>query len=973
MTRLRVTIGPGPTIARADGDPCPLSPAETSIVAALALFHPDPVSATDLRSLIWGGSPPPSAPSSLRNHLSRLRRRMPDFIDRGPDGYVLSGEVDVELAMGETSADAAPAPDPVVRPPICPELADSEWVDQRRSDLVRNLRAADLSRLGRRLATGDPAAARHDLRSAVERDAFDERAWFRLIATTAAADGRDAALSVADEATRMLASCGLEPGRRLRDLERLVRDGERNLERLLTDRSRTHRPRVPTLDSAVIDARVAGVLGHLDDHTPTHVRICGPHRSGRSTLIDLIATRARRAGVSVRTMIGTDFAGLPVPVVGQWPPRRRRLLVIDDIDLLGPDSRHSLSQLLADATRTALDDGMPLLVVSTTTGSDMDAWPWRAVSDLEVIDVELPMPIPERATETNDAVGDPRAAPTAALPQTTSAARRVLAVLAISDLPMHLADLADIVPVADEVVTSLAREGWIRDRFGDSQWSIGDSARRATVLRAMSPTDVVALHHRLAAAPFSADESTVRARRIARHALAAVEFDRTGAVGALEAAAEQARRSFDHHAAAALFDRAATEAETADLQRSFALRIAAGRARLAAGDVAGLDHLEAVADRALALGLPAAAARATHAFCRLGPASTAGVVDDRAARLVGRVMPRLDDAGDRALVGAAATMVHTLADDVEHCRRLYDEALIAAGESGADDVLAEVLPFAYLSRAAPEDLELRERISGRLLEVADRLDRADTRWEALHLRFSNELQRGDPGVRSTAQQLSLAADESRETVRDWEMAYVRATVAHLDGRLVDAEDEITASLTLNGAVGSNRAMAVYGSVLLACRLDEDRVDELAPSIEAIAADQPLVLAWQAPLALAAATTGDVDRAAEAVDRLVGAADRLPRECNYTAALVMLGEATARLGCIERASRAVELLEPWSGRWAWTGTCSFGPIDFTLARLAESTGDRSGARRWGTAALRSAATMRAPVMAERCARLVLRQR
>jgi DNA-binding SARP family transcriptional activator len=968
MTRLRVTIGPGPTNVTADGRPCPLSRAETGIVAALALLHSDPVTPTDLRMLLWGANPPASARSSLHNHLSRLRRRIPGAIDRGPDGYVLSDGVVVELRhIAVPPPGDAQSTDLVARQPICPELAASEWVDQRRSDLERRLQVADLSRLDRRLSEGDPVGALAELRSAVERNTFDERAWFRLVATTAATDGRGAALSLVVEATRALASSGLEPGRRLRDLERLVRDGERDLERLLSDRSRADRAPSPVFDRAAMDARVDDVLGHLDDDSPTHVRIHGPQRSGRSTLLDLIAVRARRAGVSVRTMLGTDFGGLPVPVVGQWQPRRRRLLVVDDIDLLAPDSWQSLAQLLADAAAAGTDDGLPLLVVSTETDAIGGSRPERSIAGLVNIDVELRATNPGRARSSSD-VGES----SMALPDPASLARRVLEILAISDIPVHVADLAAVAPGAAPVVASMSIDGWIRDRFGDDRWSLGDAPTRAAVLEALTPDDLLALHHQLATAPFATDDPTARARRIARHAAAAVQLDRVGAVAALQAAAEQARLSFDHHAAAALFERAAAVAEVSDRQRSLSARIAAGRARLAAGSTAGLDELEAVADRALALGLLRPAALATHAFCRLGPASTAGVVDDRAVQLIRRVMPHLDTAGDRALVGAAATMVHVLTDDVEHCRQLFDQALGAADESGDDDVLAEVLPFAYLSRAAPEDLELRERLAGQLAEVAERLDRPDSRWEALHLRFSNELQRGDPSIRSTAQRLADVAAESRDTTRDWEMAYVHATVAHLDGRLVDAEDEITASLALAGAVGPNRAMAVYGSVLLACRLDEDRVDELAPSIEAIAADQPLVLAWQAPLALAAASTGSVDQAAEAFDRLVGEADRLPRECNYTAALVMLGEAAARLGCSERAARAIELLLPWSGRWAWTGTCSFGPIDFTLARLAESTGDRSAARHWGTAALQSAAVMRSPLLADRSARLVLRQ-
>jgi DNA-binding SARP family transcriptional activator len=957
VTQLRVTIGCDPTRLRIDDTALPLGPTHTTIVAALALFHPDPVDTADLCDLVWHGDPPETARSSLQNHLSRLRRRIPALLERGPDGYRFGEQVDVEL----DSVDHEPMSTSSTSTSfgsICPELADHDWIDQRRSELARQRRSADRSHVDVPLSTARPAPALSALRTAVEQDPFDERAWFRLAAVTAATIGRDAALAVADEATRALASCGLEPGRRLRDLERLVRDGERDLERLMTDRSRTERPAAqPAIDPGAADARAREVLELLDEEQPTHVRIHGPARSGRSTLVDLVARRARRAGVSVCTMLGTDFDGLALPVVGEWQQRRRRLLIIDDVDRLNEPSRASLTHLLADAGAA---DALPLVVVSTAI--EPSSLPEPAAAAFVNVDVEL--------SATHSFV---RRADTSVPFDESSAERSVLDILAVSELAVHLADLRDVVPGAADAVITLSRSGWIRDRHGDDRWSLVDGDLRSSVSNALDASDLLQLHQRLAAVPFAADGEVVRARRRARHAVGCVQLDRVGAVDALEHAADQARELFDHHAAASFSARAATEAESIDPVRSLWADIAAARSLLAAGDIAGLDRLDSVVERSLDLGLPAPAAAATHSFCRLGPASTAGVIDERAARLVERVMPHVHDPVDRSLVGAAATMVHLLADDVEHCRQLFDRALEAADESGHDPVLAEVLFVAYLACAAPEDLELRERIAERLALVADRLERPDVRWEALHLRFSNQLQRGDPGFRASAELLAEAAEGSRETVRDWEMAYVRATMAHLDGRLADAEDEITASLELAGAVGTNRAMAVYGSVLLACRLDDDRVHELAPSIEALAADQPLVLAWQAPLALAGAVTGATEDAARAFDRLVGGTDRLPRDCTYTAALVMLGEAAARLGHPQRTARAVELLAPWSGRWAWTGTCSFGPIDLTLARLAESSGDRAAARRLGSSALASAAAMRSPVIADRAACLVLRQR
>jgi hypothetical protein len=76
--------------------------------------------------------------------------------------------------------------------------------------------------------------------------------------------------------------------------------------------------------------------------------------------------------------------------------------------------------------------------------------------------------------------------------------------------------------------------------------------------------------------------------------------------------------------------------------------------------------------------------------------------------------------------------------------------------------------------------------------------------------------------------------------------------------------------------------------------------------------------------------------------------------------LVLGETAARLGDPDRILAAQKLLSPLEGRWSWCGTCTFGPIDLTLARLSLAAGDVSGAQRLAVSALASCAELRAPV-------------
>ena len=89
------------------------------------------------------------------------------------------------------------------------------------------------------------------------------------------------------------------------------------------------------------------------------------------------------------------------------------------------------------------------------------------------------------------------------------------------------------------------------------------------------------------------------------------------------------------------------------------------------------------------------------------------------------------------------------------------------------------------------------------------------------------------------------------------------------------------------------------------------------------------------------------------------APNLRPDPTYTAGLVVLGEAAAEVGAAEPIRTIEMLLEPLEGMWSWCGSCTFGPIDLTRARLALAAGDNARARSIAAAALVTTAEMRAP--------------
>ncbi len=69
---------------------------------------------------------------------------------------------------------------------------------------------------------------------AVSLEPLDERAWSLLTVATVATDGRAEAVGAIDRARAALIDVGLEPGRRLLDLHRLISDGVESIDVLLT-------------------------------------------------------------------------------------------------------------------------------------------------------------------------------------------------------------------------------------------------------------------------------------------------------------------------------------------------------------------------------------------------------------------------------------------------------------------------------------------------------------------------------------------------------------------------------------------------------------------------------------------------------------------------------------------------------------------------------------------------------------------
>lgn len=450
---------------------------------------------------------------------------------------------------------------------------------------------------------------------------------------------------------------------------------------------------------------------------------------------------------------------------------------------------------------------------------------------------------------------------------------------------------------------------------------------------------------------------------LARHYLATVSLDPDRACASCRTAGDAARRGFAYLEAAEWYGRGRDVAGSwlGDAAGACDLLIRQGEALRQGGGPATVDVLAAAATEAEELGDGDLLGRAALALCRLGPTSAAGGVHAQATAIAERALTRTTDPVLLTQMAATASLAHSLSGDQARCHRLFEKAETLARELGDERLLAAVLPYAYMALVDPDELDRRERVADELVALGVCSGDLTAEWEGRHLRFSVQLQRGDPALSESFDRVAEITAVLREPVLEWQACYLASALAHLHGDLEGAERLADRSLAHAGAVAGSRVTAAWAIQVFAVRSDQRRLPELVEPLQQLVDDQPGVPAWRAALAMASAQAGDLDRAAREVDA-TACGRHLPRDSTWTGAMCALAHAVHLLGprAADRARPAYDALVPCSGRMSWVGTCTLGPVDTSLAMLARVLGDHEAAARHRSAAERRAADLNAPI-------------
>lgn len=922
---------------------------ERRLVAAIGIRHPEPATVDVLIDALWPDRPPPTARRSLHNHLARLRRRAPGLLDSGRRGYVLADTVEVVATGWERAAGSGDD---------FPDLADVDGIDRRAREFADRRAAAPGEDATVRLTSSvsDEELARLEV-DVVARP-LDERRWWRLMVAHGVRGEASAVHGALARAEAALVEAGLDPGRRLLDVDRLVRDGVTDVRRLTADPfGRSGRSDATTSDLSPADLDAFRRL--LSADAPCLVEVAGRAGARRSAVLARLVHEARVRGDDGHLLRLSPVD--PASPETRRTPRsgRPRVIAVDGAEH-GVDRALLMSRLAGTAPETT--SFVLTSQVRTDTADRVDRVMRHVAATVEVA-VDLRIDVSDDPDP--NATGDPRADAAAALERAGPHASRVACVLALVGDAMSTSELArsvddDVDPVA--AVRAGGRLGLLRHDVRTDRVDVVNDTVGAVALDGLADAERRALADRLHELELD-DESTLR--RAARRARLVALADPTVGEPTVRATTEaiEAAHEAGQLDTASRIARLAMGGIEARRGRGLAwahVALRAGISELAAGAVdPALTVLRDVVEVTRRLDERDLLSRAVLELCRLGPVAAVGRSDVHAERLVTALLDEESDPAARARIGAGAAMVFSFAGEPDRLRSIFDRGLADARAADDEELLCEILPLAYMSLPLPADLMRRRSIADELADVAERCDRADARWEALHLRLANDVMAGSGDVTGTFARLEEAADRLHERSRAWEMTYLRSNMALLAGDLDAARAAADATLTFAGDVNDERVAAVFAANHLAIALADGAVAHLVEPFRALVERQPDIRAWRAALAVSAAAAGDHDVAVaefNAIDHI----DDHPwiRDHSFVPALVCLGESAATIGDRGLVTRSIATLQPFAGTWSWCGSCTFGPVDLTLARLHLAAHDDLQTVRHATEAIRSGAALRA---------------
>jgi eukaryotic-like serine/threonine-protein kinase len=315
-------------------------------VLALLLLHANEMLGTDrMIDELWGEQPPTAAAKTLQVHISRLRKALGDrsgagdvVVTRG-HGYELQLDLEhldahrferlLEGGRAELDGGHPDAAMPLLEQALSlwrgPALADLAYEPFAQGEIARleDLRAAANERLiEAKLMLGRHVEVIGQLETLVDEYPYREGLRAQLMLALYRADRQADALQAYQDARRALVEgLGIEPGERLRELERAILEQDPRLSFVVEEEPAGAEPSVEDPRSLFVgrERELAGLLTGLDDAFAGHGRLfllSGEPGIGKSRLAEEVIARARARGG--RILVGRCWEAGGAPAYWPW-------------------------------------------------------------------------------------------------------------------------------------------------------------------------------------------------------------------------------------------------------------------------------------------------------------------------------------------------------------------------------------------------------------------------------------------------------------------------------------------------------------------------------------------------------------------------------------------------------------------------------------------------------------------------------
>jgi len=365
----------GPLEVLGDGRPIALGGGKQRALLALLLTHANQtLSSERLIDELWGEQPPASAAKTLQVHVSRVRKALGQPASEHGDGVLLTREHGYELRVDSDSVDAlrferladqarrelgagrvgraASLLEEALSVWRGPPLAEFAYERFAQAEIARldELRVGALEELLKaKLALGGHAEVVGELAALIAEYPYRERLRSQLMLALYRCDRQAEALQAYQDARKKLVEeLGIEPGERLRELERAILAQDPALALTAAEVEATEPPaQAPTIPFVGRGRELSELIASLDDACAGRGRLVllvGEPGIGKSRLAEELIGQAEARGAQV--LIGRCWEAGGAPAYWPWsqalsglvnqvePERLRGQLAQDGADLV---------------------------------------------------------------------------------------------------------------------------------------------------------------------------------------------------------------------------------------------------------------------------------------------------------------------------------------------------------------------------------------------------------------------------------------------------------------------------------------------------------------------------------------------------------------------------------------------------------------------------------------------------------------